>query len=98
MPLEEKTAIMNKTKVLLQKAKHYIDTELNPASKTINNSKDDYEKVKSIDEILENLDIIKSKYENGLMVFDNDFQIHLKRLPDSCFVNSGWFDCMGNKF
>ena len=33
MPLEEKTAIMNKRKVLLQNIKHYTDTELNPASK-----------------------------------------------------------------
>ena len=51
MPLEEKTAIMNKRKVLLLKVKHYIDRELNLASKNIiDNSKDDYEQVKSIDE------------------------------------------------
>ena len=51
MPLEEKTAIMNKRRVLLLKVKHYIDRELNLASKNIiDNSKDDYEQVKSIDE------------------------------------------------
>ena len=51
MPLEEKTAIMNKRNVLLLKVKHYIDRELNLASKNIiDNSKDDYEQVKSIDE------------------------------------------------
>ena len=40
---------MKKRKVLLQKVKHYIDTELNPASKNIDDSKDDYEQIKSID-------------------------------------------------
>ena len=50
MPLEEKTAIMNKRKVLFQEVKHYIETTLSPASKKIiDNSKDDYEQVKSID-------------------------------------------------
>ena len=41
--LEEKTTIMNKRKVLLQKVNHYIDRELNRASKNIfDNFKDDY--------------------------------------------------------
>ena len=44
MPLEGKTSIMSKRNVLLQKVMHYIDTELNPASKNIiDNSKDDYD-------------------------------------------------------
>ena len=94
MPLEEKTAIMNKRKVLLQNVKHYTDTELNPASKNvIDNSKDDYEQIKFIDEILDDLDIIKSEYENALTISDDDdFQIHLRRLPDSCFVNNYFAD------
>ena len=41
---------------------------------------------------MENLNIRKSEYENGLMVSDNDFQIHLKRSPDSCFVNNYFAD------
>lgn len=54
---------MNKRKVLLLKVKHYIDTELNPASENIiDNSKDDYEQVTSTDEILYDLDITKSEY------------------------------------
>ena len=70
---------MNKRKVLLVKVKHYIDTELNPASKNIiDNSKDDYEQVTSTDEILCDLDITKSEYENAQM----------RRLPNSCFVDN----------
>ena len=73
MPLEEKTAIMNKRKVLLQKVEQYTYTELKPVLKNIvDNSKDDYEQVKSIVEILKNLDIIKTEYENALMISDNN--------------------------
>ena len=54
---------MNKRKVLFLKVKHYIDTELNPASKNIiDNSKYHYEQVTSTDEILYDLDITKSEY------------------------------------
>ena len=66
--------------------------------KTSDNSKDDYEQVKSFDEILENLDITKSEYENALKISDdNDFQIHWRRniqihLPDSRFVNNYFAD------
>ena len=81
---------MNKRKVLLLKVKHYIDTELNPASKNIiDNSKDDYEQVTSTDEILYDLDITKSEYENAQIISNNgDFQIQLRRLPNSCFVDN----------
>ena len=92
--LEEKTAIMNKRKVLPQKVKHYNDTELSPASKNIvDNSKGDYEQLKSIAETLDDLDITKSEYENTLMIsHDDDFQIHFRRLPDLCFVNNYFAD------
>ena len=66
---------------------------MNPASKSIDNYKDDYEQVKSIDEILDDVDITKSEYENPLMISDqNDFQIHLRRMPDSCFLNNYFAD------
>ena len=85
---------MNKRKVLPQKVKHYNDTELNPVSKNIvDNSKGDYEQVKSIAETLDDLDITKSEYENALMIsHDDDFQIHFRRLPDLCFVNNYFAD------
>jgi len=44
---------------------------------------------KSINEILTSLDITKLDYEKALSISeDEDFQIHLKRMPDSCFVNN----------
>ena len=49
---------MQNRKQLLKKVKQYIDTELNPSQKNCyDNLRDDYEEVKSIDEILEYLEI-----------------------------------------
>ena len=51
---------------------------MNPASENIIDiSKDDYDQVKSIDELLDDLDITKSEFENVLIISDDDaFQIH----------------------
>ena len=55
--------------------------------------RDDYEEVKSIDEILEYLEITKCDYEQALSISDDqDFQIHYRRLPNSCFVNNYFCD------
>ena len=49
---------MQNRKQLLKKFKQYIDTELNPSKKKFyDNLRDDYEEVKSNDEILEYLEI-----------------------------------------
>ena len=75
---------------ILKKVKNYI-AELNPSKKNfLNSTKEDYEELKSIDEILASLEISKHDYEEALSIFDdNDFQIHYKRPPNSCFVNNG---------
>ena len=55
--------------------------------------RDDYEEIKSIDEILECLEITKCNYEQALSISDDqDFQIHYRRLPNSCFVNNYFCD------
>ena len=71
-----------------------IDNELNPSKKNfLNSTKEDYEELKSIDEILASLEISKHDYEEALSIFDdNDFQIHYKRPPNSCFVNNYFCD------
>ena len=78
---------------ILKKVKNYI-AELNPSKKNfLNSTKEDYEELKSIDEILASLEISKHDYEEALSIFDdNDFQIHYKRPPNSCFVNNYFCD------
>ena len=87
---EEKVEIFKWRNELLKKIKLHINTELNPAKKNFHNfAKDDYEPVKSIEEILLLLDIPTDDYYKALRISgDNDFQIHLRRPTDSCFVNN----------
>ena len=55
--------------------------------------RDDYEEVKSTDEILEYLEITKCDYEQALSISDDqDFQILYRGLPNSCFVNNYFCD------
>ena len=77
---------------ILKKMNNYIDNELNPLKKDFHDStKEDYEELKSIDEILAYLEISKHDYEEALSISDDiDFQIHYKRLPNSCFVNNNF--------
>ena len=78
----------------MKKFKQYIDTELNPSKNNFyNKSRDDYEETKSIDEILEFLEISKFDYGQVLSISDEqDFQIHYRRPPNSCFVNNYFCD------
>ena len=76
---------------ILKKVKNYIDNELNPSKKNfVDSSKEDYEKLKSIDN---EEDFSKHDYEEALSISDdNDFQIHYMRPPNSCFVNNCFCD------
>ena len=89
-----KSDLLEKRQVLLKKVKDYIDTELDPSKKNFyDKSRDDFEELMTIDEILEFLDISKDDYENALSISpDRDFQIHHRRPPDSCFVNNYFAD------
>ena len=79
-------------KNILKKVKNYIDNELNPSRKNFLDSTKN-EELKSIDEILASLEISKHDYEEELSISeDNDFQIHYKRPPNSCFVNNYFYD------
>ena len=92
--VDEKNEIMGNRKVLLKKVRQYINTELNPLKKNFyNKSRDNYEKIKSADEILEFLEVSKFDYEQALSISDDqDFQIHYRRPPNSCFVNNYFCD------
>ena len=75
----------------------YIDDNLNPAKvNVIDPTKDNYTQPLSITEILNELEISKDDYNRTLSISkDEDLELHVKRPPDSCFVNN-YFD-VGSK-
>ena len=90
LPLEEKNSILKRRQEILQPVSNYINNELNPAKVNVYDpNKGDYIKPLSIDEILDNLGLSKKNYYDALAISeDNDYQIHLSRQPNSCFVNN----------
>ncbi|XP_057316777.1 uncharacterized protein LOC130657796 [Hydractinia symbiolongicarpus] len=91
--LDERSEILKNKEVILNKIKDYIDTKLNPKKKNIlNPNQENFEITPTISEILDELDIPESEYYNALSISnDNDFQLYLKRPPNSCFINN-YFD------
>ena len=72
VPPDVKLQKMQQRNNILKKVKNYIDNELNPSKKTfLDNTKEDYEKLKSIDEILASLEISKYDYEEELLTFSD---------------------------
>ena len=85
-----KVSLMEKRNKALDKVKKYIDTNPNPSTKIFQDSSQDS---LSIDEILSHLELKRVEYEDALSMSDDDsFQIHTKRPPNSCFVNSYFAD------
>ena len=86
----EKAEFMLLRSTILNKVKAYIDSELNPVKHNFyDKSRDDFEHVGPINYILNQLGISEEDYYNALSILDdNDFQVHLKRLLNSCFVNN----------
>ena len=87
---EEKATKLEQREILLHMVTEYINSNLDPKKRNIlNPEKDDFEHVSSVDEILKQLEIPQQQYYGALsMSTDADFQIHLKRSPNSCFVNN----------
>ena len=53
--------------------KHYIDNELSPSKKNfLDSTKEDYEELKSIDEILASSEISKHDYNEALSISNDD--------------------------
>ena len=90
VPPDVKLQKMQQRNNILKKVKNYIDNELNPSKKNfLDSTKEDYEELKSIDEILASLEISKHDYEEALSISDdNDFHTHYKMPPNSCFVDN----------
>ena len=83
-----------KDTLLHKRSKNYIDVDLISASKTcFDPEKDDFERVKRINQILGELSISKEVYEQRLSISDyHDFQIHVLQTSDSCFANTYFAD------
>ena len=79
---------------ILKKVKAFIDEELNPAKRNFyDKTRDDYFEPKTIGHILTDLNIEKVDYEYALLISDDqNFQVHLKRPPNSCFIIN-YFRC-----
>ena len=90
---DEKQEFLAWRNTLLRQVKNYIDNNLNPAKvNVIDPTKDNYTQPLSISEILDELEISKDDYYRALSISkDEDSEIHLKRQPDSYFVNN-YFD------
>ena len=87
---EMKNSILSERERILLKVKEYIDKNLDPKKRNIlNPTKDDFEKVPEISEILAELSVTEKEYYSALSISsDSDFQIHLKRQPNACFINN----------
>ena len=86
----EKQKILETRHSILNKVKDYIDCNLNPRKRNIiDPSKDDFDSPLSVKEILDQLNITEEQYYYALSISkDTDFQLHLKRPTNSCFVNN----------
>ena len=74
--------------------KEYNNDKLYPARvNVIDPSKENYEPPPTIKEILLELSISSKEYYRALSISeDNDYELHLTRHPNSCFVNDYFSD------
>ena len=87
---EEKNNILKFRKEILDQVKEYIDNNLDPKYNNLYDpEKENFRPPKSIDEILNELNIDSNDYYKCLQMSpDENFQIHFKRSPNSCFINN----------
>ena len=77
-----KINILERRTQILTSVKQKIDEVLNP-------SKPDYNETLNDTDILESLHITEDQYYSTLSISpDSDFELHLKRPADSCFINN----------
>lgn len=86
----ERNEILQQRQDILDKVKIFIDNHLNPKTRNILfPTKENFEQVPTISDILKELEIDENEYYNALLISsDNCFQVHMKRPPNSCFVNN----------
>ena len=89
-PEDIKVLILPKGNEIVDKVKDNINNFLNPSKINFYDPfLGDFIEVKSVSEVLEELNITKQKFENALKITDdNSYQLHLRRPTDSYFVNN----------
>ncbi|CAB4030822.1 Hypothetical predicted protein, partial [Paramuricea clavata] len=79
---ESKSSILNRRKEILCSVKQKIDEVLNP-------SKESYDATLTETDILNSVGISEDEYYWALSISpDSDFDLHLNRPVDSCFINN----------
>ena len=82
LDLEEKTNTLDKRKEILSLVKSKIDDLLNP-------SKSDYDPTLTEADIFSSVNITEEQYYWALSISpDSDYELHLRRPIDSCFINN----------
>ena len=86
----QKKEILLKRKETLNIVSGYINEYLNPSKYNFYDPlKEDFVEPKSVSEILTDLGVSVDAYYSALEISDDtDFQIHLRRPTNSCFVNN----------
>ena len=80
---EVKQPILKKQKEILTSVKEKINTVLNPSKS------EDYDPNLTETDIISSLGITEEEYYNALSISpDSDYDLHLKRPLDSCFINN----------
>ena len=81
---EEKALTIQQRKLVLSTIKKYIDTYLNPKTKSLCSPTENiYQQDKPINVILQELQILEDQYYKALSISrDSGFQIHFKRDPN----------------
>jgi len=87
---DEKENILRARKQVLDKVKEYINQNLDPKHNNIHDpEKDNFREPKTIEEILDELEIPHDMYYHFLKISpDSSYQINFKRTPKSCFTNN----------
>ena len=88
---ERKQEVLTWRNTLPRQVKSYTDNNLNPAKVNVS-PKDNFTQPLSVKEVLDELAVSKDDYYRALLISkDENLELHLKREPNSCFVNN-YFD------
>lgn len=92
LPDKLKVEVMERINRILRKVQNYLTQSWIHQKNLYDPARDDFEEVSCIEHTLILLQISKSEYEAALSISDDDdFQVHFKKPPNSCFVNNFFF-------
>ena len=94
LPDTVKNNILNERERILSMVKNHIDTHFDTRKRNIfHPQKENFDDIPGIKNILAELKLTEEEYYGALSILsDFDFQIHLKRKPNACFINNFFVD------